>query len=52
MARRNPAELERRLRALASPDEQGHDLDRFSLFWLLTLGIALPAVVLAAGWFA
>jgi len=45
----NP-ELERRLKALENPAQQGEDYDGASWFWLLALGIMLPAIVLIWGW--
>ncbi|WP_178119471.1 hypothetical protein [Pseudomonas sp. SCB32] len=45
-------ELERRLRLLEDPDEQGDDFDAMSWFWLLLLGLVLPVVALVAGWYA
>ncbi len=45
-------ELERRLRLLEDPAEQGEDFDGMSWFWLLLLGLVLPAVALVAGWYA
>ncbi|UVJ45576.1 hypothetical protein NVV94_08470 [Pseudomonas sp. LS1212] len=43
-------ELERRLRLLENPAEQGEDFDGMSWFWLLLLGVVLPIVALVAGW--
>lgn len=45
-----PAELEERIAALESRAECGEDFDRTSLIWLLLLGVVIPAVLLAAGW--
>jgi hypothetical protein len=45
-----PAELERRLRLLENPANQGEDFDGGSRFWLLALGLALPVVILIIGW--
>ncbi|MFV3304848.1 hypothetical protein ACNFBT_06170 [Pseudomonas sp. NY15181] len=45
-------ELERRLRLLEDPAEQGEDFDAMSWFWLLLLGLVLPVVALVAGWYA
>lgn len=45
----NP-ELERRLKALEDPAQQGQDYDATSWFWLLVLGIVLPVIVLIWGW--
>ena len=47
-----PAELERRIRALEAPGEQGEDFDASSWFWLVVLGFVLPIVVLIVGWVA
>jgi hypothetical protein len=47
-----PAELERRIRALESPQGQGEDFDGASWFWLLLLGLALPVLILIVGWAA
>jgi hypothetical protein len=45
-----PAELERRLRLLENPANQGEDFDGSSWFWLLALGLALPVAILIIGW--
>ncbi len=45
----NP-ELERRLKALENPAEQGEDYDAVSWFWLLFLGVVLPVIALIWGW--
>lgn len=45
----NP-ELERRIKTLENPSEQGEDFDRASWYWLLFLGLVLPVVVLVWGW--
>lgn len=45
-----PAELERRIRALETPDGQGEDFDASSWFWLIVLGVALPILALILGW--
>jgi hypothetical protein len=47
-----PAELERRIRALETPQGQGEDFDGASWFWLLALGLVLPIVILIVGWAA
>lgn len=47
-----PAELERRIKALESVENQGEDFDASSWFWLALLGVALPLVALAWGWLA
>ncbi|MBK5356455.1 hypothetical protein JFU37_28800 [Pseudomonas sp. TH41] len=44
-------ELERRLRLLENPAEQGEDFDATSWFWLLLLGVVLPIIALIAGWY-
>ncbi|WP_459729065.1 hypothetical protein [Pseudomonas sp. MHK4] len=44
-------ELERRLRLLENPAEQGEDFDGASWFWLLLLGVFLPILALIAGWY-
>jgi hypothetical protein len=45
-----PAELERRIRLLERPENQGEDFDGASWFWLIALGLVLPVVVLIIGW--
>ena len=45
-----PAELERRIRLLENPANQGEDFDGTSWFWLISLGLALPVVILVVGW--
>lgn len=45
-----PAELERRIRLLENPANQGADFDGASWFWLILLGLALPIVALIIGW--
>ncbi|MDQ0332957.1 hypothetical protein QFZ88_005339 [Mesorhizobium sp. YL-MeA3-2017] len=47
-----PAELERRIRVLETPGEEGEDFDASSWFWLLVLGLVLPIAVLVLGWVA
>lgn len=47
--RLNP-ELERRLKALENPAEQGEDYDAASWLWLLLFGVILPIIALAWGW--
>lgn len=47
-----PAELERRIKALESVENQGEDFDGSSWFWLLALGLGLPIVALIWGWVA
>lgn len=44
-------ELERRLRLLENPAEQGEDFDGMSWFWLMLLGVVLPIIALVAGWY-
>jgi hypothetical protein len=44
-------ELERRLRLLENPAEQGEDFDGASWFWLLLLGVILPIIALVVGWY-
>ncbi len=50
MATQHPAELERRLKALEDPAAQGADFDGFSWFWLISLGLVGPAIILVFGW--
>ncbi|WP_421693690.1 hypothetical protein [Aestuariivirga sp.] len=45
----NP-ELERRLKLLENPAEQGEDYDAVSWAWLLFLGVVLPVIALVWGW--
>jgi hypothetical protein len=45
-----PATLEERLAALESGREMGEDFDRPSWFWMILLGVAIPAVLLCIGW--
>jgi len=45
-----PAELERRIATLESESECGDDFDLVSYVWLFLLGILLPLVLLAIGW--
>jgi hypothetical protein len=47
-----PAELERRLALLESGSECGDDFDAGSLWWLLILGLLIPAGLLLIGWLA
>jgi hypothetical protein len=44
-------ELERRVRALEAGADAGSDFDAASWFWMVVLGIALPAALLVWGWF-
>jgi len=46
-----PPELEARLQAVEAASVDA-DFDRPSWFWMLLLGIALPAVLIAVGWLA
>lgn len=50
MAEKLNPELERWLKALENPAEQGGDYDSTSWFWLLFLGVVLPVIVLIWGW--
>ncbi|MBL8789923.1 MAG: hypothetical protein JNM45_05450 [Rhizobiales bacterium] len=50
MAEKLNPELERRLKALENPAEQGADYDTVSWFWLIFLGVVLPVIVLIWGW--
>lgn len=43
-------ELEVRLTAIDSGEQQGEDFDARSWFWLIALGVAVPAGLLAIGW--
>lgn len=43
-------ELERRIRALDNPSEQGAGFTARDWFWLLVLGVLLPAAILFLGW--
>ncbi len=43
------AELERRVALLSDPAHQGEDFDAASWFWLVLLGIALPAALIVWG---
>ena len=45
-----PRELEQRITALESGAEQGRDFDRVSWLWLALLGVVVPLVLLAIGW--
>ncbi len=45
-----PAELERRIKLLENPANQGEDFDGASWFWLITLGLVRPIVALIIGW--
>jgi hypothetical protein len=46
-----PAELEARLAALETGTERS-DFDSLSWFWMLLIGIAIPILLLAIGWWA
>jgi hypothetical protein len=45
-----PAELEHRIAELEAGGQCGEDFDSTSFFWLLLLGVVLPAVLLLIGW--
>jgi hypothetical protein len=47
-----PAELERRIKALESVENQGEDFDGSSWAWLIGLGVVLPVIALVWGWAA
>jgi hypothetical protein len=44
-------ELERRVAALESGAEAGTDFDAASWFWMVMLGVVVPAALLLWGWF-
>ncbi len=44
-----PPELEARIAAFESAEPPG-DFDGASWFWIILLGVALPLMLLAAGW--
>ncbi len=44
-----PAELEARIRVLEDPAQQGADFDRTTWFWLVVLGIVVPAIAVLWG---
>ncbi len=50
MSKQISSELDMRLRALESGSQQGEDLDAHDWFWLLVLGVLIPALLLAIGW--
>ncbi len=50
MSQRHPDELERRLKALEDPAAQGADFDGRSWFWLISLGLVGPILILIVGW--
>lgn len=52
MAQQIPAELERRIKALESVENQGEDFDASSWMWLIILGLVLPVIALIWGWSA
>ena len=52
MAQQIPAELERRIKALESVENQGEDFDGSSWMWLIVLGLVLPVIALVWGWSA
>jgi len=43
-------ELESRLAAIDSGEQQGEDFDASSWFWLIALGVVVPAGLLLIGW--
>jgi hypothetical protein len=43
-------ELERRLRIVETQEGQGESFDFQSWVWLVVLGVALPAALIAWGW--
>jgi hypothetical protein len=47
-----PADLPERLAALESGTACGEDFDRASWIWLWLLGVAVPVLLLLAGWWA
>ena len=47
-----PAELEHRIAELETGGQCGEDFDATSFFWLLLLGVVLPAALLLIGWWA
>jgi hypothetical protein len=47
-----PAELERRIGMLESGRECGEDFDAVSCWWLVILGVLMPAGLLSIGWLA
>ena len=46
-----PAELEARLAALET-GAAGSDFDGLSWFWMILIGIVIPILLLAIGWWA
>jgi hypothetical protein len=42
-------ELERRVRLLEDPSNQGADFDASSWFWLIVLGIVVPIAAITLG---
>ncbi|MBS0614673.1 MAG: hypothetical protein JSS24_16005 [Proteobacteria bacterium] len=45
------SDLETRLNALAAGEQQGEDFDARSWFWLVMLGMVIPALLLVIGWY-
>jgi len=50
MSEELPPELQRRIRSLENPAEQGRDFDRVSWAWLILLGVVTPVLLLLWGW--
>lgn len=50
MSKQISSELDMRLRALESDSQQGEDLDAHGWFWLVVLGVLIPALLLGIGW--
>jgi len=46
-----PADLETRIAAFESAAPPG-DFDTASWFWMILLGVAIPLLLLAVGWYA
>ena len=46
-----PADLETRIAAFESTPPRG-DFDTASWFWMILLGVAIPLLLLAVGWYA
>ncbi|MFG1404317.1 hypothetical protein [Xanthobacter sediminis] len=44
-----PPELEARIRVLEDPSQQGADFDGKTWFWLVVLGIVVPAAAVVWG---
>jgi hypothetical protein len=47
-----PRTLEERLAALEAGRETGDDFNARSWFWLVLLGVVIPAALLLVGWWA